>query len=274
MEADFIDYLDYVPYTNDNEGVYSPRLIGMLLQICGYIDSVFKAMAEYQPFQKDIYCHEIIRRELKRDPTKRNLISEVSRTSTLSEPEKAIRRLRTMTLYCEAFERHYSLPSNNGSQLTAKVGWEEPRKQHNQRPFQSFSLMDKEKREPEWWGKYNAVKHTWHHSMKEANLRNVLGALAGAFLLNAVHLPSLRVLYDMQLMVAYIETGGKVFKGAIDHIYTLQPDDFQREFNKAEKAAFELKPIRFAWHYIIETPLFIFKHPRDASVEKLTKQGS
>jgi hypothetical protein len=262
METDFVDYLDYVPYTTDNEGVYSPRLIGLLLEICSYIDSVFKAMAEYQAFKNDVFCREIVRRELKRDQTKKDLTQE-PRSTAASELEKEIRNLPAMTLYCEAFEKLYSLSSNNGSLLIAKVGWEEPRKQANQKPFQSFSSPGKEKRDPEWWGKYNAVKHTWHNSIKEAKLRNVLSALAAAFLLNAVHLPSLRSLNEMGLVKYFIEYGPEGFEPRL-HISTPSPKDFKESLDEAERCAHELKPVRFPSDCLIETQLFIYRHQREA----------
>nr|MDO8098132.1 hypothetical protein [Candidatus Njordarchaeota archaeon] len=46
------------------------------------------------------------------------------------------------------------------------------------------------------------------------------------------------------------------------------PEDFNYHFREAERCAVELKPVRFAMELWIETPLFGYKHPRDAAIKK------
>ena len=41
----------------------------------------------------------------------------------------------------------------------------------------------------EWWDFYNDVKHEVRFNLRKANLRNVRDSLAGAFLLNVIHIP-------------------------------------------------------------------------------------
>lgn len=42
LEARLCSYMEYVPYVNNNKGVLSPKLPGMLMEACSLIDSVFK----------------------------------------------------------------------------------------------------------------------------------------------------------------------------------------------------------------------------------------
>lgn len=50
LERQFIDYLNYVPYLEGNEGTYSFRLANLLLCVCSHIDSVFKEIAVFPEF--------------------------------------------------------------------------------------------------------------------------------------------------------------------------------------------------------------------------------
>lgn len=50
------------------------------------------------------------------------------------------------------------------------------------KPFDSFDTTS-----PGWWTAYNHVKHDYYNTMREATLGNVLGALGGLLLLNALH---------------------------------------------------------------------------------------
>jgi len=54
-------------------------------------------------------------------------------------------------------------------------------------PFSEFGKG----KAPKWWSAYNEVKHNWLKNLKKANIGNTLKALGGAFLLNAVHEPSI-----------------------------------------------------------------------------------
>ena len=59
MESDFIHFLNYVPYTHDQQTVYSPKLLALILQIGGYVDTVFKEMARFSEFQEIPECRII-----------------------------------------------------------------------------------------------------------------------------------------------------------------------------------------------------------------------
>ena len=43
---------------------------------------------------------------------------------------------------------------------------------------------------PDWWHVYNDVKHNFSDNFGNATLQNTRNALAGAFLLNVVHIPA------------------------------------------------------------------------------------
>ena len=65
---------------------------------------------------------------------------------------------------------------------------------------QPFSPPVEEERIPQWWFFYNDLKHDVSFNIKEANLRNTRDALAGAFLLNVVHFPSIERLCKHKLI--------------------------------------------------------------------------
>ncbi|MDQ1279620.1 MAG: hypothetical protein QG670_882 [Thermoproteota archaeon] len=177
MESELVHYFEYVPYTEKNKNVYSPKLLALLLQICGYIDTVFKEMAKYQEFQKIQECQEINKLE-KKDYKRYNI--------------KYARK---------AFEKIYKLSSNNGGYLVAKLSWIGDKEII---PFKAFATY----KSPEWWHSYNNVKHTWSKALEKANIENVLEALSGAFLLNVVHYLSIKLLGQLGHLKTVIGVSG------------------------------------------------------------------
>jgi len=49
-------------------------------------------------------------------------------------------------------------------------------------PFRNWSNRTTYK-SPDWWGPYNEVKHDRINNLKKANLKNVVNALAGLYVL-------------------------------------------------------------------------------------------
>jgi len=215
MEADFTHFLDYVPYTKENRDVYSPKLLAMLLQICGYIDTVFKEMAKYQSFRRIPNCKAI--NDLKANGYGRFNIGYARR----------------------AFEKIYNLSSNNGTKLIAKLDW------IGDKYLTPFANFGKEK-SPSWWYDYNNVKHNWSANIKKANMDNVLEALSGAFLLNAIHYPSIELLWRLGVFKMVIGGG----TGPI--IRSLSKGNFQRYLKKARR---QRKLLNHG--FIVDTPLFV-----------------
>jgi len=216
MEADFVHFLEYVPYTDYNSKVYSPKLLAMLLQACGYIDTVFKEMAKFSDFKNIPECQAI----------------------NALEPggykEYNIGLART------AFEKVYSLSSNNRASLIAKLDWVGDK---SLLPFEKFG----QGQSPDWWREYNNVKHTWSSAIEQANMDNVLLALAGAFLLNAIHYPSIELLWRLGVLKTVVRVSG----GYTD---THMPESMFQSM--IQKAISGLKPI--GYDIAMETPLFLY----------------
>lgn len=220
MEDDFLRFMEYVPYTDYNSKVYSPKLLAMLLQICGYIDSVFKIMAKFPRFAAIPECKAI--NDLEPDYWGFNI-----------------------DLAREAFEKIYRLSSNNAGRIIAKLDWFGDKECQ---PFAGFAPSHP----PKWWSAYNRVKHTWSSALEEANMVNVLDALAGAFLLNTVHYPSILLLWRL----------GDLKDGVF-----VEPNRFmlsnmtEKQFKETvDEAVLRLGPLD--WGLRAETRLFLYEHKR------------
>jgi hypothetical protein len=75
-----------------------------------------------------------------------------------------------------------------------------------------------------WWDFYNDVKHEVSLNLQDANLKNVRDALAGAFLLNVVHIPSALRLYDYAILKTRIPLAGTVerYGGVSSHKHLIE----------------------------------------------------
>ena len=177
IESDFLRFLEYAPYCPSNKKIYSPKLTGLLLQIGGYVDSAFKEMAKF--FRPRTY-------EKKR-----------------SAPARRVRPIADIVDAFCLYETIYSLSSNNGGKLIAKLELVGDKELH---PFASFSSNYQR---PQWWDAYNKVKHEYSLHYRKASIDNVLDGLAGAFLLNTVHYPSIELLWRLD----NLRIGIKVQKG-------------------------------------------------------------
>jgi len=162
MEKQFTDYLDYVPLTTDHKKVYSGKLLRLMLQIGGYIDTAFKEMAFYHKFNGNINCEKI-----RRKVTKNRIISIDFSLQTF-EPLYGLSRKSVLVKSLEHFT-YRPLITDRFS------------------PFAEY----RELKTPKWWSAYNAVKHNMLKNIRKANLENTMTALGAAFLLNAIHEPSL-----------------------------------------------------------------------------------
>ena len=214
MESDFIHFLEYVPYVDKHQEVYSPKLLALLLQIGGYTDTVFKEMAKFSEFQEIPECQRI--------------------NKAVESREYSIGLART------AFEKIYRLSSNNGGKLEAKLSWSESKQVT---PFKNFA----EDKSPDWWNAYNSVKHEWSEALGQANMANTLEALAGAFLLNAIHYPSIKKIWELGDLKTVYKTGLGIKEARLPkHI-------FDKLLNDAIK---NLKPLNYDVR--LETALFIY----------------
>jgi hypothetical protein len=218
MESDFSHFMEYVPYTGDNALVYSPKLLALLLQICGYIDTVFKEMAKFQEFEN---------------------IPECQKVNALAKKDYKGFDIRLAQL---AFEKIYKLSSNNGAKIVAKLDW------YGDKELTPFSTFSRTKNvSPYWWKIHQGIKHSWTTAIHEANMYNTLEALSGAFLLNAVHYPSVSLLWRLRKF----KTVWKTSSGLKELSFT------KRHFDETlQRAVSSLEAFQHA--HIIETPLFVY----------------
>lgn len=139
----------------------------------------------------------------------------------------------------DAFEPLYKLSTRK---VIAKLDWCGDKELI---PFERFGK--EEHFIPPWWTAYNSSKHNWTKAFGQANLSNALVSLAGAFLLNAVHFPSIEFLFKLRAL----EFG--VWKP--NRFDPMDIPDFQ--FKKAYEKAVKDKNAQI-WDSRLETRLFIF----------------
>jgi hypothetical protein len=223
-KRDLLRFFEYVPCTEGNQLTYSPKLLDLLMRVCGYMDDVFKQMLVFKDFteaQKEIV-------------------------------ERAKSKVENHNIFVarDAFEPIYRLSSNCDAKPVAKSGWFGEKEL---RPFEKFGLSGyDEKCLPDWWHSYNNVKHHWSSSIEQANIVNVLNALAGAFLLNAVHYPSVEYLWDQRVLVPE----HRIHRGYDDKAFFYT--DFDRDLEDAIR-----KSSRLPFGHKVETPLFRYRYQKD-----------
>lgn len=181
LERQFLNFLEYVPYLEGNENVYSFRLLNLILSIGGHADSAFKEIAHYQSFSKNKDCQKILK---------------ILRESEENVKEGKAPKTVPIWLPLKAFDKEYRISRE-------KIIFKRLPERELITPFHPHNPRTKA---PEWWGIYNGLKHNISVNIKKANLRNTLHALAGAFLLNVRHIPAVLRLYDFGLLrIAWTE---------------------------------------------------------------------
>lgn len=70
-------------------------------------------------------------------------------------------------------------------------------------PFSNWSSNKK----LDWWEAYNHVKHDRFKNQKEATFQSTLNALGGLFILNVIHLETMPVLVDYDIIKSYLAKG-------------------------------------------------------------------
>jgi len=213
MESAFMTFLDYVPFLEGNETVYSPKLLALIQQIGNYVDSAFKEMARYRGFTHNSDC-ETIRKN------------------------KDNSKIVNIGLYRETFETPYCLSS---AEVEAKVLL----KRRRLVPFEEF----KQDTSPEWWKIYQKLKHDLSVHLPKANLTNTFRALAGAFVLNVVHIPSALKLIEYGVMKAQITTDPNA---PMMHL-----DKYHREM---------IIKTGQNYSFVVQTPLFLYKRSQEFPV--------
>jgi hypothetical protein len=223
MESSFIEFLEYVSYVYNHQKVYSPKLLSLLLQIGGYIDTIFKEMAKYDRIRNIPECQKL---------------------------NKAVEKDRYNIGYARtAFERIYRLSLNNEGTIVPKLPWLTSPPLLT--PFKKFAQNSS----PKWWTAYNKAKHEWSEWLHQANMKNVLEALAGAFLLNVIHFPSQKRLWLIGVLKTVYQTGVGVKEAKIPELV----------FDQLQKTAItQTKPL--AYPFRVETPLFVYEFSRASPI--------
>lgn len=171
LERQFENFLDFVPYLPGNEKTYSFRLADLLYAIGAHIDSAFKEVAKYPEFFTKY--PEILRK------------SRPSIVDYFSIAEEYRLHQRKVMFKCLP-EREQVIP------------------------YQQYLKIGNEVKTPSWWQAYNRVKHHFSKNFQKANLQNTRDALAGAFLLNIIHIPAYIRLIEYRLVKPQ-QMGGAYF---------------------------------------------------------------
>ncbi|MDQ1280053.1 MAG: hypothetical protein QG670_1315 [Thermoproteota archaeon] len=217
MEHELIHFFEYSPYTDDNSNVVSPKLLALIMQVCEYIEATFREMTKFEGF-KNI-------REFKK----------------MQSFEIKGYKKYNLKLAKEAFESIYHLSSNGKGEIIAKL-------EIGEKYLVPFSSLAQDKdMKPDWWQAPSNKTKNWLKSLEKANADNALQALAGAFLLNVVHYPSIKRLW----LIGRLETVRKIgddLKGDYlpEHIFD----------KTLAESALELEPFKYS--YRVETALFKF----------------
>jgi hypothetical protein len=226
LEHQFESFLEYVPFLEGNEQVYSFKLLNLILGIGGHIDSAFKEMARCPEFSSNEACKKILKQ----------LESATLRIQSGKPPIPV-----SIKLCLEAFESEYNLSEKY-------VVFKRRLVPHVITPFRSWGS----KSVPDWWTMYNDLKHDAGINIRKANLITTLDALAGAFLLNVIHIPAAVRMYRHGMIKPAPPVFGKILRGPAQTYYLTTEEQLKLYYQKHK-------------HFlgIMETPLFIFNHEEE-----------
>jgi hypothetical protein len=120
-------------------------------------------------------------------------------------------------------------------------------------PFENYHKKSGKEDLPYWWRAYNDVNHSFNENFKEAKLKTVRDALAGAFLLNVIHEPSADRLFKYGLLKEkYLPKGfGQMhdkFRGKEVQPTCCSPPDTKDQF-------------------VIETALFLYDYEEPVNIK-------
>lgn len=155
MENRYDRIIKYVEFDKDHENVYSRENARTLIEICTYMEALFKQMLSLPDLAK---------------------ASAVDQT-TLSQARSNVDKGKSnMNDYREVLESYYRLSEQAVAIGTAHKSYDKVK------PFEKFATQDS----PDWWDAYNDVKHDRFGHLRSATLKNVVGSLAGLFLVNVI----------------------------------------------------------------------------------------
>lgn len=187
LERQFENFLEYVPYLEQNENTCSFKLLHLLLSVGGHVDSAFKEMARCPSFHANRYCKKIFEK-----------LKQSEENVMKGEPPIPI----SIKLSLKAFEEEYKLSRR-------KVIFKRVPENKEVTPFKPYNPRTSA---PMWWDVYNRLKHDVSLKIKEANLQTALNALAGAFILNVNHSPAVVWLLESGFLKVSLRGVGRVGK--------------------------------------------------------------
>jgi hypothetical protein len=213
LERQFSDFLIYVPYLSGNEGTYSFRLANLMVTIGAHIDSAFKEIIKHPFFS--------------------NFPDML--TPTYSNGRS---RFHNITDFYPVSEE-YNLPS-------LKVTFKRLPNREDLYPFQGYVRQNNGS--PYWWENYNNIKHHFDMCFKEATLATVRDALAGAFLLNVIHRPARKRLFDNGLLTPKYQQGTTFFETYND-LFDGEPMFSDRKLEVKTNNPFKIETGIFSFDY-------------------------
>lgn len=232
LERQFEGFLENVPYLDVNVRVCSFRLSNILLSIGGYVDSAFKEMAAYKKFSSNEKCRQIC--EKVKESRKRIKLGKSPITIKIED-------------CLSAFETEYELSQK-------RIIFNRLPETELLIPFHPHNPKTNA---PEWWDIYNGLKHDFGNNFEKANLRITRDALAGAFLLNAIHIPGILLLYDYGMLKFPLQPIEGEFAGPFEYAQTMIPRYFLQDMLKRKQNL----------DCYVKTALFIYDYSQDEEDE-------
>ena len=211
LEGRLLETSRYITFAPENLSTWSENLADLLSLIGSAVDTFFRNMW---------LC-----------PAIRNL-AEVKAVEILDD--KSNRKNWNINDFMNAYEPIYELSKN---EVTVPFGLSSL---GSRKPFEKFGSRNL----PVWWDGYNHVKHGYYDNIKEANLGNVVDALGGLLILNALHKDSQEYLLD----VGVLNCGGLTPSFAFEYL---------KRSNKG------IPKMMLASQCTIVTPIFVFELRKD-----------
>lgn len=182
LEKEFIDTTAYVALEIVHKEVWSEKYGELLIKIGGAVGSFFDLMIDSKSLDNE---QKVIELRAKIQAERQKPIAKQK------ESKKKFEWNPTMADYRRAFSQIFQLST---VEVEASYGLTNYGKL---RPFRGFRT-----RPPVWWDSYNKVKHQFFEQIEQkATLENVLGALAGLFVLNILHKESQEYLVKYQNVI-------------------------------------------------------------------------
>lgn len=220
LESEFLEFITFVPLSEEHKEIWSIKLANQLLLIGSSIDSFFQcAMSSLR--KKLIYDHINARKydylgiNGKKGYdwyfyqgigyTEDDFRAESEFYDNLLKDVKP-----NMGLYRDIFEDFYHLSDKSVHVL---------RTEEEIKPFKEWG----EDKSPQWWLNYRELKHSRFQNRKLATLKMVLESLAALFLLNIFHIHNRKFLVNKKVIRGNINLNHSSFLNSRGKIETLEP---------------------------------------------------